>query len=863
MDQQRWALNALDRSVRAMRRSSSASELCQSCCDAITIDEAYPLAWIGFALNDEEHNIEIVAKSGQDTAYLAEARITWADEPNGRGLAGSAIRSGKTQVVGNVDSSPVLEPWRKVVSRAGFHSAIGIPIFDGPECFGVLMVYSGQLSAFDDDAVSVLENLAEVIGFGVSLYRTTQTLRKNEQNFRSLIEAIPDAIFLKDGDSRWEITNEPAKRLFHLHSIPWEGKTEMELADLHPEFRTAHENCLADDEKAWHARELTLFSEIVPNDEGAMRDFEVRKVPVFNEDNQRQALMIIGRDITERKQAEAKLLLSASVFSHASEAILITAADGSILDVNHAFTNITGYNRDEVIGKNPSILSSGHHGKEFYATMWRDLTEQGFHFGEIWNKRKNGEVYPEMQTISAVRDDQGKVVHYVALFSDITKHKQAEEKIHHLAFYDPLTQLPNRRLLMDRLHSALSNSMRSHHYGAVLFLDMDRFKTLNDTLGHEQGDRLLIEVARRILSCVREVDTVARLGGDEFVVLLEEVDEHAEAASQKTAHIAEKIRTSLAKTYQLNGHDYISSSSIGVTLFRGNNESPDALLKYADIAMYQVKESGRNAVRFFDPDMQLTVETRAALESDLRHAEPLQQLQLYYQIQMGNDHLPIGAEALVRWVHPTRGTVLPGQFISVAEESSLIIDIGGWVLDTACKQLSAWSRNEHTSNLILAVNVSAHQFRQPDFVEKVAFVLHAYGVDASRLKLELTESVVLNDVADVVSKMHALKSLRVKLAMDDFGTGYSSLSYLKQLPLDQIKIDQSFVRYMTSDQNDAMMVRAIIDMAKNFRLNVIAEGVETEAQLSLLKHLGCTAYQGYFFSKPVPIEQFEELLKQG
>ena len=307
MDQQKWALNALDRSVRAMRRSSSATELCQSCCDAITIDEAYPLAWIGFALNDEEHNIEIVAKSGQDTAYLAEARITWADEPNGRGLAGSAIRSGKTQVVGNVDSSPVLEPWRKVVSRAGFHSAIGIPIFDGPECFGVLMVYSGQHSAFDDDAVSVLENLAEVIGFGVSLYRTTQTLRKNEQNFRSLIEAIPDAIFLKDGDSRWEITNEPAKRLFHLHSIPWEGKTEMELADLHPEFRTAHENCLADDEKAWHARELTLFSEIVPNDEGAMRDFEVRKVPVFNEDNQRQALMIIGRDITERKHAEIAL----------------------------------------------------------------------------------------------------------------------------------------------------------------------------------------------------------------------------------------------------------------------------------------------------------------------------------------------------------------------------------------------------------------------------------------------------------------------------------------------------------------------------------------------------------------------------
>ena len=307
MDQQRWALKAMDRAVRAMRHSSSESELCQSCCDAITIDAAYPLAWIGFALHDKDRNIDIVAKSGQDIAYLAEVKITWADEPNGRGLAGSAIRSGKTHVVGNVDSNHILEPWRKVLARAGFHSAIGTPIFDGSECIGVLLVYSGQLNAFDEDSVSVLENLAEVIGFGVSLYRAEQTLRKNEQNFRSLIEAIPDAIFLKDGDGRWEITNEPAKRLFHLHSIPWEGKTEMELADLHPEFRVAHENCLVDDEKAWIARELTLFSEVVPNEEGAMRDFEVRKVPVFNEENQRQALVIIGRDITERKQSEVAL----------------------------------------------------------------------------------------------------------------------------------------------------------------------------------------------------------------------------------------------------------------------------------------------------------------------------------------------------------------------------------------------------------------------------------------------------------------------------------------------------------------------------------------------------------------------------
>lgn len=440
--------------------------------------------------------------------------------------------------------------------------------------------------------------------------------------------------------------------------------------------------------------------------------------------------------------------------------------------------------------------------------------------------------------------------------------QQAETEIHHLAFYDALTKLPNRSLLMDRLHSVLSSSNRSQHYGALLLLDMDKFKTLNDILGHDFGDLMLIDVAQRIKSCVREVDTVARIGGDEFVVLLEDVDAHSEVASQKVAHIAEKIRASLAAPYLLKSFEQHSSPSIGVCLYRGNQDSADDLLKHVDMAMYQAKEAGRNTVRFFDPAMQLAVETRALLEADLRHAVPGGLLHLYYQIQVDNELRPIGAEALVRWIHPTRGMVSPAQFIPLAEESSLILDIGGWVLDTACRQLGLWAKSEHSCHLTLAVNVSAQQFKQANFVQTVLAALSAHQVDPSHLKLELTESVVLSDVNDAVSKMHALKALRVKLSMDDFGTGYSSLSYLKQLPLDQIKIDQSFVRDMTSDQNDAVMVETIIDLAKNFRLNVIAEGVETEAQLSLLKHLGCMAYQGYFFSKPVPVEQFELLLSQ-
>ncbi|MEI7842264.1 MAG: EAL domain-containing protein [Gallionellaceae bacterium] len=462
--------------------------------------------------------------------------------------------------------------------------------------------------------------------------------------------------------------------------------------------------------------------------------------------------------------------------------------------------------------------------------------------------------------IRGLFDDAGNLSSFQAVGEDVSERKLAEQEIRNLAFYDTLTKLPNRRLLMDRLLLALTGSARTAQYGAVLFLDMDRFKTLNDTLGHDCGDLLLIEVAARIQGCVRSIDTVARLGGDEFVVLLEEVDESPREASQKVAHIAEKIRAALAVPYQLKGNEQHSSPSIGVSLFLGVEQAVDVILKQADMAMYQAKDSGRNAVRFFDPIMQMEVENRAALEADLRHAISDQQLYLYYQIQVDGERRPLGAEALLRWIHPVRGMVSPVEFIPIAEESALILEIGGWVLDNACQQLQLWSHSEAARELTLAVNVSAQQFKQHDFVERVSAAIRFYQIPASRLKLELTESVVLNDVVDVVTKMHALKALGVSLSMDDFGTGYSSLSYLKQLPLDQIKIDQSFVRDIATDPNDAVMVQTMIDLAQNFRLNVIAEGVETEAQLDFLKANGCMAYQGYFFSKPLPIKQFEALL---
>jgi diguanylate cyclase (GGDEF)-like protein/PAS domain S-box-containing protein len=570
---------------------------------------------------------------------------------------------------------------------------------------------------------------------------------------------------------------------------------------------------------------------------------------------------VFCHDITRRKQAEQDLRVAATAFE-THDAIMITGADANIIRVNQAFTDITGYRADEVLGKNPRIMSSGRQDRNFYIEMWQQLLHTGSWAGEVWDRRKSGQIYPKWLTITAVKDEHGEITHYVGIFSDITARKHAEEEIRNLAFYDALTKLPNRRLFLDRFRAALPASARHRNYGAVLFIDMDKFKQLNDTLGHDYGDLMLIEVAHRIKSCVREMDTVARLGGDEFVVLIEEVSKNMEEASHKVGLVAEKIRGTLSQPYQLKDHEHHSSPSIGISLYRGNENPVEELLRHADMAMYQAKDAGRNAVRFFDPVMQENVAAHAALEHDLRNALAMNQLQLYYQMQVDGSQQPIGAEALLRWVHPLRGVVGPADFIPVAEESTLILDIGQWVLDEACRQLALWDGHEKVRDLSLAVNVSAKQFALPDFVERVDEALRKYGVAPSRLKLELTESMVLGDLAGTVAKMLKLRELGVRLSMDDFGTGYSSLSYLKCLPLDQLKIDQSFVRGIVTDSNDALLVQTIIDLAQNFRLNVIAEGVENEAQLAFLKQHRCMAYQGYLFSRPVPVEEFEAMLER-
>ena len=543
------------------------------------------------------------------------------------------------------------------------------------------------------------------------------------------------------------------------------------------------------------------------------------------------------------------------------QGMFVTDAAKVILQVNRAFTAITGYTTEEAIGQTPRLLSSGHHDRAFYAAMWDSINRTGSWQGEIWNRRKNGKVYPETLRISTVRDAAGGVSNYVAAFSDATSYKDAEAQIQSLAFSDPLTGLPNRQHLIVLLQQSQLDRAREPRQDALLLVGLDQFKNLNETIGHENGNRLLQSVAHRLGDCIRKGDTLVRLGGNAFVVMLQNLSLIPQQAATEAEAVAAKILLALSQPYQIGSSAVHCSASIGITLVDdATPQDADVPLNQAELAMHHAKAGGRNTLRFFAPQMQAEVSARAELESGLREALLNNQFVLHYQAQVTSEGRVIGTEALVRWTHPLRGLVSPAEFIPVAEESGLILPLGSWVLETACKQLVLWADKPETADLTVAVNVSAHQFHQADFVDQVFGALERTGARAQGLKLELTESLLVANIEAIIDKMNALKARGVGFSLDDFGTGYSSLSYLKRLPLDQLKIDQSFVRNILSDTNDAAIAKMVIALADSMDLAVIAEGVETEAQRDFLAGLGCHTYQGYLFSKPLPAQEFGALV---
>lgn len=578
-------------------------------------------------------------------------------------------------------------------------------------------------------------------------------------------------------------------------------------------------------------------------------------------------VMIINIIQSERLAFEDALVTSEArlraVINGALDAIVTIDASGEIIEFNAAAERIFGYQFDQVRGKKlsdviipPSLRDAHHRGHQhFIATGEKRIFDKRI---ELVGMRSDGTEFPVELILTCVNDGETPLV--TGFMRDITAYKSAEEEINKLAFFEPLTGLPNRRLFLDRLSQAFSHAAREQSYGAILFIDLDHFKSINDTRGHDVGDQLLIQVADRIKRQLRADDTVSRLGGDEFVILLQNLNSDLDVAQVYAHEVAEKLLQTIAMPYDLNGLQHHNTSSIGVCLFDGDAISQDELLKRADVAMYQAKDKGRNTLCFYDPEMQQAVERKVKLHTDLRNALELNQLSLHYQIQVDSQRNVIGAEGLLRWNVPNVGLISPVEFIPVAEETGLIIPIGAWVIETACKQLKVWEETHFGQDLRIAINVSAKQFRQPNFVNEIKGIIRKTEANPNLLKIELTESVVLDDAEDTAVKMHQLRALGVRFSMDDFGTGYSSLTYLKKLPLSQIKIDQSFVRDLVFDANDAEIVKAIILMTQALGLNVIAEGVETEEQFTLLSQYGCKQFQGYLFSKPIDINALNALL---
>ncbi len=687
--------------------------------------------------------------------------------------------------------------------------------------------------------------------------QSESALRDSEQRFHDIAEASGDWIWEVDNGLRFVYVSDSVQMQFGYQASELIGKQLFKFMPPEEHRRVSKAVIPLLQRKAcFRDLEVAMLDHA-----GHLHHIVCNANPIISKEGHLLGYRGVIRDITARKQAEIDLRIAATAFD-SGEGMVITDHQGLILRVNQAFLNDSGYTRNELNGYRMGMAKTDTLDERFYHEMWKQIRTNGCWQGEVMDRRKNGQSYPKWLSVSAVKDSQGVVTHYISTHFDLTERKKVEDRVFELAYFDQITGLPNRMLFLDRLKQSMAAASRNGMYGALFFIDLDNFKTLNDTLGHDIGDQLLKVVGQRLAASVRRENTVARLGGDEFVLVIQNLSSSESVAAKFAEGIAEKILKVLNRPYTLANTSHHSSQSIGITLFQGESTPVDKLMRQADLAMYKAKSSGRNAFRFFDPDMETSVAQRAALEKDLREGISKEQFTLYYQAQINEQGIFDGSEALLRWQHPERGMVPPADFIPLAEDSDLILPLGQWIMECACKQLLDWARYPELEPLSLSVNVSARQFHEKDFVSKVLAALQTSGANPKRLKLELTESLLVDKVDEIIEKMLALKAVGVSFSLDDFGTGYSSLAYLRRLPLDQLKIDRSFVHDIHEDQNAASIVKTILALGNSLGISVIAEGVETQEQWDFLQGAGCLAGQGYLFSQPLPAQQFIELIRQ-
>lgn len=822
------------------------------------------MAWIG-QLDEGTSNILPVAVYGSGVDYFKDLTFSArGDVPEGQGPTGIAMRENRIVIVNDYLSNPITKRWHARAAAYGWESSATFPIQRNGRPFAVLNVYHNTPEGFDEESTELLKELTLDISFALDNFdhesqrvKLSHDLKAAYDRTSHILNISPAVIYslkAQPGSDGFivDFISSNIQKLTGYSTEQW-YTPEFWLNHVHPDDQAtvlqAQQQLLQNDSlnhqyRFIHANGSTLW---IDDQLMLIRDQAGRPTEAVG----------AWLDITKNKIAEERLRVNAQVFEYSREGIITTDADNHILTVNRAFTEITGYNPEDVVGKNPRILASGTENKAFYKAMWQHVNEYGYWQGEVINRRKDGEFFPERLSISTVRNQDGKVIQYIGIISDLSEHKQAEQRIEFLSNFDPLTQLPNRNLLSDRTTLALVTAKRREKPLALLYLDLDRFKIINESLGPSIGDALLKELAKRLTNSLRPEDTISRQGGDEFIILLPDTD--AEGA----AHVAKKLLDTVSKPFTFAEQRIILTSSIGIAEFPQDGITYDQLAQSADAALYRAKQAGRNNFQFFTQQMHEQAYEVLHMENELRHAIEHGEFQLYYQPQVDITTSRImGAEALIRWLHPQKGLIPPTHFIPVAEESGLINEIGTWVLNTALRQLAAWQAAG--INIVpVAVNLSVVQFRQSAFYESICNALRETKLDPALLELEMTESIAMEDSERTLYLLGQLKALGVSLSIDDFGTGYSSLSYLKQFKIDKLKIDQSFVRDMERYAEDAAIVTAIIGMAKGLGFKTVAEGVENRQQLEFLRNNHCDQIQGYLFSKPLPAEAYEQLLRQG